>query len=95
MQAVCPGREPTGRNLYFLSHHIMKSMSEDLKKMDENSAKTMLHHWIEHNESHSKSFRERAGQVRAISEKAAQDINDAADLMDKCTQMLKKAVQDL
>ncbi|MDD1754390.1 MAG: hypothetical protein LUQ63_02015 [Methanothrix sp.] len=67
-------------------------MDSEISKV---SVKKLLDHWIEHNESHSKSFRERAGQVRAISEKAAQDINDAADLMDKCTQMLKKAVQDL
>ncbi|RQW80263.1 MAG: hypothetical protein EHM14_05570 [Methanothrix sp.] len=65
------------------------------KDINKESASHMLHHWIEHNESHSKSFRERAEQVRAISEKAAADINDAADLMDKCTQMLKKAMQDL
>jgi hypothetical protein len=30
-----------------------------------------------------------------VSEKAAQDIEQAAVLMDQCTQMLKKAMQDL
>jgi len=55
----------------------------------------MLNHWIEHNESHSRSFRDRASQVQAISEQAAQDIKEAADLMDKCTEMLKKAMKDL
>lgn len=59
------------------------------------SAKKLLDHWIEHNESHSRSFRDRARQIREISEQAAQDVDDAADLMDKCTQMLKKAMQDL
>lgn len=58
-------------------------------------AEHLLEHWIEHNESHSKSFRERAKQVREISEKAAQDIGEAADLMDRCTQMLRKAKDDL
>jgi hypothetical protein len=67
-------------------------MEKDISK---ESVKKLLDHWIEHNESHSKSFRERAEQVRSISEKAATDINDAADLMDKCTQMLKKAMQEL
>jgi hypothetical protein len=63
--------------------------------LDRHEAEHLLHHWIEHNESHSRSFRDRAAEVRAISQKAAQDINQAADLMDKCTEMLKKAMQDL
>jgi hypothetical protein len=67
-------------------------MEKDISK---ESINHMLSHWIEHNESHSKSFRDRALQVGAISEKAARDINDAADLMDKCTEMLKKASQDI
>jgi hypothetical protein len=63
--------------------------------LSKESVKKLLDHWIEHNQSHSSSFRERAAQVEKISEKAARDINDAADLMDKCTQMLKTAMQDL
>lgn len=55
----------------------------------------LLEHWIEHNESHSVSFRDRATQVARVSESAAQDIKRAAELMDECTEMLKKAVQDL
>jgi hypothetical protein len=58
-------------------------------------ANHLLEHWIEHNESHSRSFRERAIQIREISEKAAIDIEEAANLMDKCTETLKKAKQDL
>lgn len=65
------------------------------KPLDSVSVKKLLDHWIEHNESHSKSFRDRALQISAISEKAAQDINEAANLMDKSTGMLKKALQDL
>jgi hypothetical protein len=30
-----------------------------------------------------------------LSEAAAQDINQAAELMDECTEMLKKALKDL
>jgi hypothetical protein len=67
-------------------------MPTDISK---ESVKKLLHHWIEHNDSHSRSFRDRAAEVQAISQKAAQDINQAADLMDKCTEMLKKAMQDL
>lgn len=58
-------------------------------------ANHLLEHWIEHNESHSRSFRERAAQIRAISKKAAIDIEEAANLMDKCTETLKKAKQEL
>ncbi len=65
------------------------------RTLDSDSVRRLLDHWIEHNESHSRSFRDRAADVRAISQKAAQDINQAADLMDKCTEMLKRALQDL
>jgi hypothetical protein len=71
--------------------------SHDLSKHDltRHEAEHLLHHWIEHNESHSASFRERAVQIARVSEKAAQDIEQAAVLMDQCTQVLKKAMQDL
>lgn len=64
-------------------------------EINKESVKKLLEHWIEHNESHSRSFRDRAGQIQAISEKAASDINEAAGLMDKCTEMLKRAMRDL
>jgi len=67
-------------------------MGHDLTKHE---AEHLLHHWIEHNESHSTSFRERAAQITRVSEKAAQDIEQAAVLMDQCTEMLRKAMQDL
>jgi len=67
-------------------------MEQELSK---ESVKKLLEHWIEHNESHSASFRERAAQVAAVSSKAAADIEQAAMLMDRCTEMLKKAMQDL
>ena len=63
--------------------------------MDKHDATHLLEHWIEHNESHSCSFRERAKQVESISKEAASDIFEAADLMDQCTQWLKKAKDDL
>ena len=70
-------------------------MHEHDKPLDENSVKSLLKHWIEHNESHSVSFKERAAQVARVSELAAQDINRAAEHMDECTEMLKKALKDL
>lgn len=69
-------------------------MSEN-EPLDKISVKRLLDHWIEHNESHSRSFRDRAKQIRGISEQAAQDVDEAAGLMDKCTEMLKKAMRDL
>ena len=63
--------------------------------MKKEEAEHLLKHWIEHNESHSKSFRERAKQVEEISKKAASDIVEAAELMDQCTEQLKKAKEDL
>ena len=67
-------------------------MEKDLSK---ESVEHLLNHWIEHNQSHSKSFRERAAEVAKVSEKAAQDIREAAQLMDQCTEMLKKALHNL
>ena len=67
-------------------------MEKDISK---ESVKKLLDHWIEHNESHSASFRERAVQIAKVSEKAAQDIKQAAKLMDQCTEMLRKAMLDL
>ncbi|MFZ3148634.1 MAG: hypothetical protein WA137_06290 [Methanothrix sp.] len=64
----------------------------DLSKDDVNR---LLNHWIEHNESHSASFRERAAQIAKVSELAAQDVSQAAALMDQCTEMLKKAMKDI
>ena len=64
-------------------------------ELSKDSVKKLLNHWIEHNESHSASFRDRATQIAAVSEKASQDVSQAAALMDQCTEMLKKAMKDL
>ncbi|MCX6677349.1 MAG: hypothetical protein NTU95_05325 [Methanothrix sp.] len=64
-------------------------------ELSKDSVKRLLNHWIEHNMSHSASFRDRATQIAGVSEKAAQDISQAAELMDQCTEMLKKAMKDL
>jgi hypothetical protein len=72
--------------------HSHDSKGHDLTRHE---AEHLLHHWIEHNEGHSASFRERAAQVARVSEKTAHDIEQAAELMDQCTEMLRKAMQDL
>ena len=71
--------------------------SHDLSKheLTAHEVEHLLEHWLEHNESHSVSFRERAAQVSAVSRKAAEDIKQAAALMDQCTEMLKKALKNL
>lgn len=71
--------------------------SHDLSKheLTAHEVEHLLEHWIEHNNSHSVSFRERAAQVSAVSPTAAEDIKQAAALMDQCTEMLKKALQNL
>ncbi len=50
--------------------------SHDLKSHDltKHDVEHLLAHWIEHNQSHSASFRERAAQVELVSPKAARDI---------------------
>lgn len=63
--------------------------------LNKHEAQHLLEHWIEHNVSHSSSFRERAKQIEEISGKAAAEINQAADMMDQCTEMLKRALDDL
>jgi hypothetical protein len=71
--------------------------SHDLSEHDltAHDVEHLLQHWIEHNMSHSASFRERAAQVAKVSGKAAEDIEQAAVLMDQCTEKLRKAMQDL
>ena len=71
--------------------------SHDLSKheLTAHEVEHLLEHWIEHNESHSTSFRDRAAQIAKVSELAASDIEEAAKLMDQCTEMLKKAQKDL
>ena len=72
--------------------HSHDSKGHDLNRHE---VEHLLEHWIEHNQSHSTSFRERAAQVSAVSRKAAEDIKQAAALMDQCTEMLKKALKNL
>ena len=59
--------------------------------MHSHEAEHLLEHWIEHNKSHSKSFRERARQIEEVSPEAAAAVLEAAELMDRSTECLKRA----
>ena len=63
-------------------------MTEDI---DEAKLVHLVGHWIEHNESHSKSFRDWAVKIKAAGfGDAAKDIFAAAKKMDESTESLKK-----
>ncbi|WP_292464767.1 hypothetical protein [Methanolobus sp.] len=52
----------------------------------------LLEHWVEHNESHSKSFKEWSVKVRdAGYTELADDILQAEQKMSECSDLLKKA----
>ena len=59
--------------------------------MKKGDAEKLLNHWIEHNEGHSRSFREWAVQMEEISQEAANSVLEAAELMDRCTDQLRRA----
>ena len=64
-------------------------MTEDI---DEAKLAHLVEHWIEHNESHSKSFRDWAAKIKdAGFGDAAKEILAAADKMDESSEFLKKA----
>lgn len=56
----------------------------------------LVEHWIEHNESHSKSFRDWAVKIKAAGfGDAAKEILVAAKKMDESTESLKKTKDEL
>ena len=60
--------------------------------IDSAKLKHLLEHWIEHNESHSKSFREWADKVKnAGYEELANDILLADEKMKECSDLLRTA----
>ena len=63
--------------------------------MEKSEAEHLLNHWIEHNEGHVKSFRERASQIEEISPEAAQKVLEAAKIMEECTQKLAEALKTI
>ncbi|MCL7411513.1 MAG: hypothetical protein P1P69_00890 [Methanosarcinaceae archaeon] len=62
------------------------------EKIDEAKLVHLVEHWIEHNESHSKSFRDWAVKIESAGfSDAAKTILVAAEKMDESSEYLKKA----
>lgn len=65
-------------------------------ELDKPKLEHLIGHWIEHNESHSESFSEWAKKIEAAGYKEiAEDIKMAAEKMDECSKLLKKAKDKL
>ncbi|UGV40792.1 hypothetical protein J7W08_00090 [Methanococcoides orientis] len=63
-----------------------------VEELDEGKLEHLLGHWIEHNESHSKSFNDWIVKLEAAGfEEVAGHIRTAATKMDECTEHLKQA----
>lgn len=62
------------------------------KEINRSKLAHLLEHWVEHNESHSKSFREWAQKVKdAGYTELADDILEAEKKMSECSDLLRKA----
>ena len=66
------------------------------EEIDEAKLTHLVGHWIEHNESHSKSFRNWAVKIEAAGfGDAAKEILLAAEKMDESSEFLKKVKRNL
>lgn len=62
------------------------------KEINRSKLAHLLEHWVEHNENHSKSFKEWAEKVRnAGYTELADDILQAEKKMSECSDLLRKA----
>ena len=58
--------------------------------------KILLDHWIEHNKEHGEEFREWAEKAGDLGEATVhEDMLNAAQHMDKASESLRKALQEL
>ncbi|WP_406662450.1 hypothetical protein V7O66_06730 [Methanolobus sp. ZRKC3] len=65
-------------------------------EIDAAKLKHLLGHWIEHNDSHSKSFKEWADKVKAAGyDELAKDILLADEKMNECSDLLKTASEKI
>nr|WP_321498803.1 hypothetical protein [uncultured Methanolobus sp.] len=65
-------------------------------ELDKHKLEHLMGHWIEHNDSHSKSFNEWAEKIEAAGyADIAKDVRSAAKKMDECSVLLETARQKL
>ncbi|ADI74228.1 conserved hypothetical protein [Methanohalobium evestigatum Z-7303] len=68
-------------------------MTEDINK---DKLEHLLEHWIEHNKNHSQSFNEWGNRIRQAGfEKVADELLEAEQKMDECTQILERAKEKM
>jgi len=75
-------------NLKFLL--LWDRMDEDRKKL-----RILLKHWAEHNKEHESELRKWAQKVEGISPEVAENIEKAADDLDRSSKHLRKALKEL
>ena len=67
-----------------------------MEKSEMEKLKILLDHWIEHNKEHGDEFREWGEKARALGKAVVhEDMLDAAQNMDKASESLRKALQEL
>jgi hypothetical protein len=65
-------------------------------ELDKAKLEHLMGHWIEHNDSHSKSFNEWAEKIETAGyADIAEDVRSAAKKMDECSVLLEKARRKL
>jgi hypothetical protein len=65
-------------------------------ELDKPKLEHLMGHWIEHNDSHSKSFNEWAEKIEAAGyADIAEDVRSAGKKMDECSVLLETARQKL
>lgn len=61
---------------------------------EKDKLKTLLRYWVEHNEEHSREFKEWAEKAREMGEaEVAGEIMQAVENMDKVTEILTKTLK--
>lgn len=65
-------------------------------ELDKPKLEHLIGHWVEHNDSHTASFKEWAAKIESAGyTEIAEDIKEAAEKMDECSELLKKAKSKL
>ncbi len=57
--------------------------------------KRLLHHWIEHNQEHSRTYREWAERIKDLNPDASLLLEDIARETERIDELLKKLIKDI